>query len=347
MTASAPRIAIIGAGIAGLACARALAAAGAAPRLFDKGRAPGGRVATRRATDPVSGAALQFDHGAQYATARDPRFAALLRQAGAVPWPAAGDPAEDAAQRLVGVPGMSALPRALAAGLGLALSRHVTAIAGRPGAWMVRHLDAGLVRPGRPLPEGAAAEEEEGPFDAVLVTLPAPQALPLVAPHLAPEEAGRLEAVRIAPCWTVLAGFAPGVRLALPDTIRPGDGGILGWAARDSARPGRAPDAAEAWVIQAGPAWSRAQLEARPEAVIPALLAALAARLPAGASPLTAPSFAAAHRWRFALVEAPLGAPCLWDPARRIGLAGDWCLRGRVESAWESGTALAAALLPG
>ena len=34
---------IIGAGIAGLACAARLAAAGYAVRLFDKGRRPGGR----------------------------------------------------------------------------------------------------------------------------------------------------------------------------------------------------------------------------------------------------------------------------------------------------------------
>ena len=56
-------IVIIGAGIAGLACARRLAEAGLAPVLLDKGRGIGGRVATRRMGD------MQFDHGAQYVTA--------------------------------------------------------------------------------------------------------------------------------------------------------------------------------------------------------------------------------------------------------------------------------------
>ena len=54
------RIAVIGSGIAGLACARRLSDAGYAPILFDKGRGIGGRLATRRTPD-----GRQFDHGAQ------------------------------------------------------------------------------------------------------------------------------------------------------------------------------------------------------------------------------------------------------------------------------------------
>ena len=188
-------VAVIGAGIAGLACARALAARGVAVRLFDKGRAPGGRVATRRAQAP-DGGALQFDHGAQYASARGPGFAVALRDAGAAvaPWP---DP-----QRFVGVPGMSALARHLAGALPVVLARHVLGIGGAPGAWTVRHLDAAQFRPGRPVPPEAAAMQEDGPFDAVALTLPAPQALPLVAPLLPAAALARLDAVRIAPCWT-------------------------------------------------------------------------------------------------------------------------------------------------
>jgi len=78
-------IAIIGAGMAGLACARHLAQAGHAPIIFDKGRGIGGRLATRRAEG------LQFDHGAQYVNAHTPGFAALLAElaaaGAAAPWP--------------------------------------------------------------------------------------------------------------------------------------------------------------------------------------------------------------------------------------------------------------------
>jgi len=115
------RVAIVGTGMAGLACARRLASAGVAPVLFDKGRGPGGRLATRRAEG------LQFDHGAQYVTARDPGFAGVLQglqtQGVAAPWPDGSG-----RTRLVGVPGMSGLARAMAQGLDVRQQRQVTSI---------------------------------------------------------------------------------------------------------------------------------------------------------------------------------------------------------------------------
>ncbi|MBL6455105.1 NAD(P)-binding protein [Belnapia sp. T6] len=314
------RIAIIGAGLSGLACARALRDEGREVTLFDKGRAAGGRLATRRAE--AGRRRLQWDHGAQYLTARGADFAALLAECGAAPW---GEPG-----RFVGVPGMSSLPRTLATGLDLRAGRHVVALEGGPGAWMLRHLDAALVRPGQPLP--AAEPHSDGPFDSVAITLPPAQAASLIA-RPAPGLRQRLESVAIAPCWAVLAAFAE--RPDWPETLRP-EAGPIGWLARDSSKPGR-DTAAECWVIQAGPDWSLAHLEDPAETIAPRLLAAL--------PPAPPPLLLKAHRWRYSLVRAPLGEPCLWLPAARIGLAGDWCLAGRAEAAFDSGRALAAALL--
>ena len=64
-----PRVAVIGAGISGLMCARTLLDHGIDVTVFEKGRGVGGRMATRRTDD-----GLQFDHGAQYFTVRDERF---------------------------------------------------------------------------------------------------------------------------------------------------------------------------------------------------------------------------------------------------------------------------------
>jgi predicted NAD/FAD-dependent oxidoreductase len=72
MTGSGARIGIVGAGMAGLSCATLLAAAGHRVVLFDKGRGPGGRMATRRVATDLG--EVVFDHGAQYLTARDPDF---------------------------------------------------------------------------------------------------------------------------------------------------------------------------------------------------------------------------------------------------------------------------------
>ncbi|NBS44951.1 MAG: FAD-dependent oxidoreductase, partial [Acetobacteraceae bacterium] len=296
---AAAKIAILGAGLAGISAARALIARGHAVTIFDKGRGPGGRLATRRIE--AEGRKLQFDHGAQYLRAEGADFAAALVEAKAAPWP-------DATRR-VGVPSMSAVPRALLGTIPCVGGRHVGQITGSPGAWMLRHWDARLVRPGKPLPD--VAPEEAGPFDAVLLTMPATQARAVLGQQ-APSLSEALGAIRYAPCWTVMAAFdAP---LALPETLRP-EAHAIGWAARDSAKPGRNAGQ-ENWVIQAGPAWTRAHLELPEEAIAQPLLAALANFSDA---PLPAPFMVVAHRWRYSLLEVPLGEPCLWDGAERIG----------------------------
>lgn len=66
------RIGIVGAGMAGLACAEGLAGLGHEVVLFDKGRGPGGRMSTRRL--PTSAGEAHFDYGAQYFTVRDKNF---------------------------------------------------------------------------------------------------------------------------------------------------------------------------------------------------------------------------------------------------------------------------------
>lgn len=323
------RIAVIGAGMAGLSCALALAGHRADVVVYDKGRRPGGRIATRRADG------LAFDHGAQYATARTEGFRRLLaelQEAGAAaPWPAAGE------ARWVGVPGMSAIPGRLAAALPAPVlaRRHVAHLHASPEGWRVRHLDAAAARPGA---VGDAGGDLSEPFDAVLLALPAPQAEPLLR-ALGHRFADDLAGVAMAPCWALMAAFA-GPSDA-PDIARPA-AGPLGWVARGNSRPGRA-GGPECWVAHARPDWSRAHLERPAEEVSGLLLDAFRGQTGARAAPL----HAAAHRWRHALTETPLGRPCLWDAAARIGVCGDWCLDARVEAARESGIALAEAVREG
>ena len=70
---AAPRhIAVVGAGIAGITCARTLVQAGHTVTVFEKSRGAGGRMSCR--TTEHGG----FDHGAQYFTVRDARFARAL-----------------------------------------------------------------------------------------------------------------------------------------------------------------------------------------------------------------------------------------------------------------------------
>lgn len=301
------KIAIVGAGIAGLACADRLHDAGHQLVLFDKGRGPGGRMATRRVA--LGEGLVVFDHGAQYLTARDPAFADQLRrwaEAGlAARWPAAGTDA------WVGVPGMSALVGDLAARHPVRWSDRVKALVRRDGAWFL--------------------DDRPEPHDAAIVAVPAEQAAPLLAAH-DPAMAGIAGSSVSAPCWTAMLAFAAPVAIA-PAVLR--DVSIMGWAARNSAKPGRG--GPEAWVVQATPDWSRDHLEDEAQAVVDALLAALAEQ---AGGPLPDPLIRLGHRWRYAKVRSAT-AGALWNPALRLGAAGDWLIGPRVEDAWRSARMLA------
>jgi predicted NAD/FAD-dependent oxidoreductase len=310
------QIAIIGAGLAGLSCARALVEGGASVRLFDKGRGAGGRMATRRVDTPLGQAA--FDHGAQYLTARDPAFRAEVEAwaaAGlAAPWLAAG---EDA---WVGTPAMNAPLRASASGLPVRWGARVDGLRRDEAGW--RLWGEGL---------------EEGGFDAVLTALPAEQTAALVS-DVAPAIAATAEATPSEPCWTAMAAFA-GPLAVVPDVLK--TEGPVSWAARNSAKLGRT--GPEAWVVQASPQWSRERLEDEAVAVASDLLELF---FEATGAPATPPLHLAAHRWRYAR-SGNATADRLWDERLQLGACGDWLIGPRAESAWLSGRRLARAVLGG
>ena len=306
------KIAIIGAGLAGLSAAGVLSQAGHGVQLFDKARGPGGRMSTRRIETPQGTA--YFDHGAQYFTVRDPEFAAEVARweadTTAARWPAAGEAA------WVGTPGMNAIIKRLAAGHDVQWNCRVERLNRDAAGWQAVHA-GGMVQ-----------------ADAVIVAVPAEQVGDLIGPHL-PDWAALAAETLSQPCWTVMAAFAERLDIAA-DALRPE--GATGWAARNSAKPGRM--GPESWVIQGSPDWSAAHLEDEGEAVIAALLADFAV---AAALSLPEPMAVQAHRWRYALAGAA-GRTALWDGRLGLGLCGDWLIGPRIESAWASGRALAASI---
>lgn len=310
---------IVGSGMAGLSCASRLAALGHRPIVLDKGRGIGGRMATRRLR--LAGHDISFDHGAQYFTVRDPDFAAVIEQAaGAVaPW------ADGAAEpHLVGLPGMSSLPKAMAAGLDVRQGIEMTSIE-REGARWVLHAGA----------QRFLAER-------LVITIPAPQAKALLAASglaTAPALIAALDPVEIAPCLTLMAAFPPDA--PSPFVSRLVETGPLAWIAQDSTKPGRYAGMTT-WVAQAGPAWSAAHLNDTPEAIAALMLPLLAEAI--GADPDQA-LHAVAHRWRYARVTQPLGQPFLHDAEHQLWLGGDWCLGPRIEAAWQSGEAMARSII--
>ena len=124
-----------------------------------------------------------------------------------------------------------------------------------------------------------------------------------------------------------------------------GVGESLAWVSRISAKPGRADDGLDRWVVLARPEWSEERLERAPAEVCPDIERAFADLGATLGVDLPAPIHATAHRWRFALASREGGAGSMLDPASGIGMAGDWMRGTRVEDAYLSGIALAGRVL--
>ncbi len=306
---STMRIAIVGAGIAGLACAGALDAGSDEIILFDKGARPGGRLSTSVLSTSAGDAS--FDYGTRSFSAWDPTFreriARWLLDGVVARWPAAEDGA------WVGVPGMSAPIADMARTLTVRWATRVDAFVRCDGRWRLTG-------------EGLLDEV----FDRVAAAVPAEQVGALVKPFDA-ALAKRAETTRSQPCWSLMAAFA--ARLPIAADIIESQGSI-GSAVRNSSKPGRS--GPEAWVIQASAEWSNRYIEADAGAVSTALLAEFA-RLTR--TPLPVPLLTRAHRWRYA-TSGSSGEGFLWNESIGLGVCGDWLLGPNVEGAWLSGTAL-------
>ncbi len=325
---------ILGAGIAGLAAAQILrAGVGGVPwkvGILDKGRGVGGRCATRRAA-----AGGGFDHGAQYFTARDPAFAKAVTG-----WAAAGAITEWHCRwaeivdgqyrgytpenpRYVGVPTMTALPKLLSRGQPVQTSQTVSRVERTESGWRVTTA------------EGLSIEAAR-----LVSTLPPVQALALLAEHLTIQQKTALGAVVMAPCWAVTVDY--GRPLELGWDAAKITGSDISWACADDSKPGRmtSDQSGKHWVLHASPEWSREHLEETPASVLTQLLESWQDVVGPKAAKGLAGGANAAHRWRYALAETPLGKPVM-AANNHLVLAGDWCLGGKIESAYLSGVAAA------
>ena len=343
--------AIIGAGMAGVTCARTLMQAGHRVTLFEKSAHAGGRTAT---IDTPYG---NFDAGAQYYTVRDARFARAIDTAPGVckRWSANTVQMLDAAGRVVPAglpqrdtrgeahwvasPGMQSLvsgwAEPLLHGGQLVLLTQVTHIepdALNPAGWQLRTESAG------------GGQRVYAGFDAVLLAQPAVPAQALLAGSaLDTSVSDAMSTVAMAPCWSLMVAYPQAVRPGLT-TLGPQWNAArsthhrIAWMARESSKPGR--NVVERWTVQASPAWSAEHLEDDEARVQAKLLKAFAEITGIRATPAHVDTL----RWRYAQTTHPLGRSYVWDASAQLGACGDWCLGHRLEDAFVSGLELALAV---
>ncbi|MDR5899028.1 FAD-dependent oxidoreductase [Halomonas vilamensis] len=341
--AKSSTVAVIGAGIAGLACASALTQAGHRVALFDKARGPGGRMSSKRRP------AAMLDLGAQAFTVRDNDFAAEVERwhnAGCVAkWPTLIYQASpngwqthhDGQTRYTGAPRMSAITRHLAKtltaqGATFYSGTRITALTKTAAGWELTCENGDVL----------------GPYTQVVISVPPPQAEPLVQPW---DNAllAHCKALPQRSCWAGWAVFEtplpalPGV--ASDWQMARAQHPALRLISRNHTKPGREAEPESVSLI-AQLDWSEAHLEDPSDIIAQQLFDALKSLFPA---PLAFPKVTdiGAHRWRYSqpAEDADMPADGFIIGHEGLALCGDSLRGGRVEDAWLSGYQLAQALL--
>ena len=321
-------VAVIGAGLSGLVIAQRLKDV-AEVTLYEKSRGSGGRIATRRAGD------FEFDHGAQFFTARTRAFREFLRpliaEGVVADWRAefaeldrngvrAQRPWSARYPHFVGTPSMNRVGKHLAEGLDVQLETQVERLTRHGGSWVLFD--------GR--------DNELGDFDWVVLTAPAPQTGALATDIPALTELCGARAMR--GCFALMLGFSAPLQLPWQAAmVRDAD---ISWISVNSSKPGRKPPFT--LVVHATNAWADAHMEDGIDEVLEHLLGEASA---VTGENLDAATHRQVHRWRYANIDKQSGPACFIDADARLAACGDWFVRGRIESAFTSASNLAERML--
>jgi len=335
-------VAIVGAGIAGLASAGALARAGRRVVVLEKSRGVGGRMATRR----LGGGTC--DHGAQFFTVRSAEFGGIVataEAAGAAATWCEGfgrsgsigqqvTAAADGHPRWRGMRGMTDVPKFLAAGLPAdrcTIRTGVRAGSIGIGAGRVRiAIDGGAAEPIAEMLEAAAA----------IVTSPVPQSLDLFAAggllggEVSVGVQRQLEAVGYDPCFALMLVLDRPSLVPPPGAVQY-ESGPMSWIA-DNMQKGIS--ALPTLTVHASGDFSRRHFDDPAEDVAARLVEFVRPWI--DGDPATAIVERSLHRWKFALPTTIIPAPLLVAvDVPPIVCCGDAFGGPRVEGAAASGLA--------
>jgi hypothetical protein len=307
----APTVAVVGGGIAGAACARALLAGGVGVQVLDRGQAAGGRLSSRTL------AGRRVDLGASYCTARDERFVEVVddwvHRGVARPWtdtfhvagPDGLGETKTGPVRYGAPGGLRSLAEDLLVGVPQRLTTTVAAVG--PG----------------PTVDGTA-------YDAVVLAMPDPQAARLLDPSLTDEVAAVAERTW-EPVLALAAGWDERGWDASFDGCFVEGSDVLGWVADDGARRG---DGAAVLVAHSTSPFAAGHLD-EPSAATDPMLRATTSVLGVDRPPV----WTFVQRWSFARPAEPRDVPFHLGPAR-VGLCGDGWGSPKVETAYLSGRLL-------
>lgn len=322
-----PRIAVIGAGLAGLFCARTLQDHGFAVTVFEKSRGPGGRTST-----PCFETGFHVDQRAPSFTVRNPHLSryveAWVQQGVVAEWAGRmvtinGDevtPTSAPPIRYVGVPDLSQIARHWAEELRLCTETEIVRLDRGENGWQLTDLQG----------------QSHANFDQVVLSVSAPQAAELLQGH---RLEAAVQAVSQTPCWGVTLAFRERLRTAWDAACV--HQSPLTWVARNHSQPGRDSDT-DCWVLQGSTEWSRDHLETDSRVVADLLITEFAKILPVS---LPAIEHLETQRWMISASPESIDRQALHDPDSGLTACGDWLCEGGVEGSILSGMSAAGYLL--
>ncbi|MBM4455178.1 MAG: FAD-dependent oxidoreductase [Verrucomicrobia bacterium] len=309
-------IGILGAGISGLVCGRALKKAGLQVTVLEKSRSLSGRCATRKFGEHV------VDHGLQYFTLRDPAVRREVEEVAGVELQKLTAPIlqaepkgvvyREGEERFYLRSGNNRLGRLLAAGVEVVTETEVPKLEKSGKKWR------------------AGGRE----FDAVVSSAPWPQTAACLGI--------KVTEVGYEPCLTVLLEYLVGRSTAEGAYARIDGSGNdpLAWIACENVKGGRVAEGCTVYVIQASPEYSRHHIEQNPEFWASDLQVRLEKAWNLDSSKRGS---VFAHRWRYARRKE--GAPAPKDLPKGFFICGDSMTDSRLESVWKSGLDVAKKIL--
>lgn len=320
---------VVGAGISGIACATAMAEAGVIPLVVDRGRAVGGRMASRTLHD--TGTAFDgrvVDIGASYFTVSTPEFRKVvddwISRDLARPWTDSFHVAGSS-----GIEAVRTGPMRYAANGGL---RSLIADSASRLPDVRSSVDIASVSC-----DDTSLIVDNERRTAVALCMPNAQAYRLIDPLLMTTELeAALTGITYEPVIAVTAVFDEQCWDDF-DGMFVNDDPVITWIANDGSRRG---DDAPVLVAHVNPVLAVRHLD-EPASVLPLVLATLRRVLSLTAQPV----WVDAHRWTFAKPMAAHSEPFHIEETRHLALAGDaWADGPKVETAWLSGHLLGSEL---
>ena len=322
-------IAIIGAGLSGLTVFHKLKNV-ANVTIFEKSTKVGGRISVRVSSN------FEFDHGAQFFTAKDPDFLFFLKsliELGVVKhWKARfteinGKRIDFQSKwgskfpRYIGAPVMNSFLESLSHNAPIIFGKKIEKIKPCGDLWELYDDD----------------DKSLGCYDWEISSAPAPQTKEILPRVFFFRD--MLNEIKMSSCFSLMLGFSQPVEFGFDAAIVKNSD--ISWISVNSSKPDRTDNPSV--LVHSSNEWADQNIDSKHGKACDHLLKTLGNMVEV---PFENLAFKDIKLWRYANVAKQNNNRIFLDVKNKLGACGDWCIKGRVEAAFQSGERIAKELLP-